>query len=78
MSWRKTGTGNVLGLGSLEVFGGDVHVYPVDDYREHRVGQDDGDTCWCGPVRDVECERVVVHRAMDGREEYEDGTKAKH
>ncbi len=80
MTWRRSGGGeSVLGLGSLDyVTGGDVHVYPLEDLREHQVGQGDGTQCWCGPKRDEECQGVVVHNALDGREEYEDGSRKPH
>lgn len=45
-----------------------VHVHPVADLRDHELT----DTCWCGPTQD---DHVMVHHAMDKREEYEEGRK---
>ena len=49
----------------------DIHVIPLNDYREHEETED----CWCKPLRDDEEQRVVIHNALDGREEYENGRK---
>lgn len=46
-----------------------VHVIPVDDLREHITSVD----CFCKPITDDEDENVIVHNAMDKREEYENG-----
>lgn len=50
--------------------GNPAHVIPVDDLKEHDA---DSETCWCRPFWDGE---VLVHNAMDRREEYEQGRKA--
>ena len=46
-----------------------THVVPVNDLREHVLRLD----CWCHPKQDEEETSVVVHNAMDRREEYEQG-----
>lgn len=58
--------------------GDDAHGRPEADLREHELSE----TCWCKPsTEDVfddngfYCGRMVVHNAMDGREEYENGRK---
>ena len=48
-----------------------IHVQPVDDYREH----DTSPNCWCKPVQDEEEPRLYVHNSMDGREKYETGER---
>jgi len=53
----------------------DIHVVPVGDLREHVAESGAGTSCWCKPTRNEECERVVVHNSLDGREKYEDGRK---
>lgn len=45
------------------------HVYPVGDLREHEIWAG----CWCGP--ELNMDDVFVHKAMDGRESYEQGRK---
>jgi hypothetical protein len=45
-----------------------AHVIPIGDIREH-VSRSD---CWCEPTFD---DGVMVHHAMDRREEYEQGRK---
>jgi hypothetical protein len=45
-----------------------THVVPLNDLREHTYS----DHCWCTPYED---DGVWVHRAMDRREEYEEGKK---
>ncbi len=47
-----------------------VHVYPVNDLREHIT---QGLECWCKPR--VDEDDVIVHNAMDGREQWETGRK---
>jgi hypothetical protein len=44
-------------------------VWPLDDLREH---EPDDPACWCRPRLD---EGVLVHNAMDRREEFEQGRK---
>lgn len=43
-------------------------VYPLEDLRPHAI---DGD-CWCRPFF---VDHILVHNAMDRREEYERGRK---
>ena len=45
------------------------HVYPVNDFRPHNTS---GGKCWCNPTYDG---YVVIHNALDGREDYEAGRK---
>lgn len=45
-----------------------IHVYPVNDLREHVT---DGDDCWCQPTIDEH--GIVIHNALDQRERYEPG-----
>lgn len=49
----------------------DIHVTPINDLREH----EDSAACWCGPSRDDEEPRVVIHNSMDQRETYEKGRR---
>jgi hypothetical protein len=44
------------------------HVLPVGDLREHLPWR-----CWCNPTPDADDELVIVHHALDKREEYEKG-----
>jgi hypothetical protein len=46
-----------------------TEVHPIDDLRPH-VLVEDGGSCWCGAQEDDD--GVIVHRALDGRETYED------
>ena len=46
------------------------HVYPVNDLREHIT---EGPDCWCHPTPDEEEPNVLIHHAMDEREQYEEG-----
>jgi len=48
-----------------------IHVYPIDDLREHVV---EGMECWCKPQLDEEYD-VLTHNALDGREQYETGER---
>lgn len=43
------------------------HVVPNDDMRKHRHSID----CWCRPMIDTEDEGVMIHNAMDRREQFE-------
>lgn len=45
-------------------------IIPLDDLREH----DDGMRCWCSPSEMPDL-GVIVHNAMDGREEFERGER---
>jgi hypothetical protein len=49
----------------------DIHTYPLDDLREHEMKLD----CWCHPTPDAEFAELILHRAMDERESYEQGRK---
>lgn len=53
---------------------GVVHVYPIDDLREHDCS---GGNCWCGPDLDEE-DNILIHHSADGREAYEEGTRKPH
>ena len=44
-----------------------IHIYPLDDLREHDTT---GKPCWCWPEVD---EWLVLHRSLDGREKIETG-----
>lgn len=46
-----------------------VHVIPRNDLREHETHRD----CWCRPVEQEP--GVIVHNALDGREDYEQGCR---
>lgn len=50
-----------------------IHVWPINDLREHRL-EEDG-VCWCNPIEDEEEPNVIVHNSMDGREDYENGKR---
>lgn len=45
------------------------HIIPINDLREHEATPE----CWCCPTEDEE-DGLVVHHAMDNREEYETGS----
>ena len=60
MTWRAIAAHNGL----------PAAVYPLDDLREH---DPDNAACWCGPPSD---DGVLVHHAMDRREEFEEGRRA--
>lgn len=52
------------------------HVEPVGDLREHVT--DERGQCWCKPaVELVDGGRgwIVIHNALDGREDYETGRR---
>ena len=53
-----------------------IHVYPMNDQREHETGETT--TCWCDPqlITD-EPEIIVVHASMDGRELVEQAEEIK-
>jgi hypothetical protein len=48
-----------------------LHVTPQGDLREHDISLE----CWCKPTPDEEDSRVIIHHALDQREEYEEGRK---
>lgn len=50
---------------------GEIQIMPIGDLREHERSSG----CWCRPSRDEEDSRIVVHNAMDRREEYERGER---
>ena len=49
----------------------EVHVMPQHDLRDHETSRE----CWCKPTEDEDEPRVVLHHAMDQREQYEQGRK---
>jgi hypothetical protein len=49
----------------------ELHIVPLDDYREHECYTD----CWCHPSEDDEIDGVFIHHAMDGREAFESGER---
>lgn len=54
------------------------HVIPVGDIRPHELRAE----CWCKPVEDADVDIglgvALVHRAMDGREDYQNGVRGMH
>lgn len=48
-----------------------IHVLPVGDLREHTCSVQ----CWCQPTPDEDEPLVIVHHAMDGREQFETGER---
>ena len=44
-----------------------LHVYPVDDLREHELSE----ACWCRPTKTDD--GIFCHNALDQRERYETG-----
>jgi hypothetical protein len=49
---------------------GDRHVMPLEDLKPHIYQE-----CWCCPKRDATDDYIVIHNAMDEREQYEQGRK---
>jgi hypothetical protein len=47
---------------------GETHLIPLGDLRDHEPTPQ----CWCNPER---VDAILAHRAMDRREEYEDGRR---
>jgi len=49
-----------------------IHVYPIDDLKEHDT-TDTGNTCECNPQVIIEPDSsiIVVHNSFDGREAVE-------
>lgn len=45
------------------------HIIPTNDLREHSTDS----TCWCRPEEHED--GLIVHNAMDGREQYETGIR---
>ena len=50
------------------------HIYPLNDLREHILK---GRSYWCNPVFDEE-DLLVIHNALDGREQIETGERKVH
>ena len=49
------------------------HIYPLNDLRDHITdGFARGLRCWCKPTIDEEA-NLVIHNALDGREQIETG-----
>ena len=46
----------------------DIHVMPINDWREHQQSR----TCWCHPEDD---EGIIIHKSIDGREDFETGKR---
>jgi hypothetical protein len=44
------------------------HVIPCEDIRSH----EESEKCWCKPNDE---EGVIVHNALDGREDFETGKR---
>lgn len=42
---------------------------PVNDYRPHMTSR----YCWCYPDESLRTDDIVLHKALDGREDYEHG-----
>lgn len=53
----------------METDWGDVHVMPIGDLRPHIAEA----RCWCGPRQDEQDGFVIIHDAIDLRQEYERG-----
>jgi hypothetical protein len=54
-----------------------IHVYPLNDEREHETG--DTTTCWCDPKLDIDNpEMIVIHNSADGRELIEQAEEIKN
>ena len=47
----------------------EAHVMPVNDYRPHMTSR----YCWCYPDESLRTDDIVLHKALDGREDYEHG-----
>ncbi len=69
--WQRRGNDALLGYGPEGCGPSVVHVYPLNDLREHDVADGSGGTCWCKPREVDDAPGVWVHNSMDGREEYE-------
>ena len=52
----------------VDVTNGQKAVLPVDDMKPHEPGEG----CWCHPTWEDD---VLVHHAMDKREDYENGRR---
>lgn len=53
-----------------------IHLLPVNDLREH----DMDDECWCEPSSEPQTDGsfVMLHYAVHGRDDYEDGRRKAH
>lgn len=47
-----------------------IHVYPVDDLREHNT-ETLMPECLCGAFFDEDCPGMIIHNSFDGREHVE-------
>jgi hypothetical protein len=50
------------------------HIVPIGDSRKHEIDA----KCWCCPEEDEDDPDILIHNAMDGREDYEDGIRKHH
>ncbi len=51
---------------------GMIHVHPLADLHDHSI-RGDG-KCWCNPeVAYEDAGEMIIHKSLDGREEYEEG-----
>ncbi|HDR0738531.1 hypothetical protein NMV02_10975 [Pasteurella multocida] len=50
-----------------------IHVYPVNDLREHEHSEN----CWCKPIV-LESADICIHHAMDQRDSYENSELKMH
>ena len=57
----------------FEDCGRNIHVVPLNDLRPHDVEN----PCWCVPTHNLDEPCVLIHHAMDRREEHENG-RLKH
>lgn len=58
----------------LQDWDGAIHVYPLNDLREHETKAAD---CWCTPNVDIDeyGSVLIVHNSLDGREKFETGER---
>lgn len=56
----------------VEATSGDLHVMPIDDLRAHVAEAG----CWCDPRQDHENGCVIIHDALDLRQEREHRNKS--
>lgn len=47
------------------------HIVPLDDLKEHEIHR----FCWCRPVATADDDDVLVHNSLDGREQFETGSR---
>ena len=60
---------DAVGWNTDELAGGETHVYPRNDWREHVLSP----ACWCRPEQDDEEPGQWLHNSLDRREEFEEG-----